>query len=90
MIIGQVNLKELAPVIARKELGRAVNYVCYTHAEWQTKQGKPLIANVLASPKIMLIGNEDALRTSGATRMVQTVQGAARRNSKTLARRRAI
>lgn len=90
MIIGQVNLNELAPRIARieKELGRTVNYVCYTRAEWQMKQGEPFIANVLASPKIMLIGSEDALRTSGATRTAQTVQGAARRNSKTRARRR--
>jgi len=93
MIIGKVNLTRLAPIVARleKDLGRAVNYSAYTLKEWQEKQRaqEPFIANVMASPKIMLIGDEDALRVTRTTGTHQTLQGAPRRNSKTVPSRRA-
>jgi len=93
MIIGQVDLNRLAPIIARleKELGRAVNYIAYAPDEWRARcaQREPFIANVLASPKIMLIGDEDALRATRTTRTHQALQGATRRNPETAASRRA-
>ena len=91
MLIGQVDLNRLAPIIARleKELGRAVNYIAYTPDEWREKQREPFIANVLASPKIMLIGDKDAIRATRTTRTHQAVQGTPRRNPKIVASRRA-
>jgi predicted nucleotidyltransferase len=86
MLIGKVNLAHLAPIIARleKNLSRAVNYTAYTSEEWREKQRKhePFIENVLDSPKIMLIGDEDALRTTPPTRAHQALQSPSRRNSK--------
>jgi len=86
MLIGQVNLIRLAPIIARleKELGRSVNYVTFTSEEWQAKQSEPFVMNVQASPKIMLMGDADALRATRATRTDQAVHGASRRNPKTI------
>jgi predicted nucleotidyltransferase len=87
MLIGEVDLARLAPLIARleKSLGRAVNYTVYSPAEWRAKQRQrdPFIENVLTSPKVILIGDEDALRTTRATRTHQALQGASRRNPKT-------
>jgi predicted nucleotidyltransferase len=86
MLIGEVDLARLAPLIARleKSLGRAVNYTVYSPAEWRAKQRQrdPFIENVLTSPKVMLIGDEDALRTTRATRTHQALQGTSRRNPK--------
>lgn len=91
MLIGQVDLNRLAPIIARleKELGRAVNYSAYTPDEWREKQREPFIANVLSSPRIMLIGDEDALRATRTTRTHQALQGKPRRNSQVAQGRRA-
>ncbi len=93
MIIGKVALTQFAPVIARleKDLGRAVNYVAYTSEEWREKLDaqEPFIQNVLAGPKIMLIGDQDALRATRTTRTHQAVQGTPRRNSKVAKGRRA-
>lgn len=86
MLVGKVDLVRLAPIIARleKDLGRAVNYTACTPEEWREKQRKrePFVANVLNSPKVMLIGDEDALRTTRAARANQALQGSSRRNSK--------
>jgi predicted nucleotidyltransferase len=91
MIIGKVDLTRLAPIVARleKDLGRAVNYIAYAPDEWREKQREPFIVNVLSSPKIMLIGDEDALRSTGATRTHQALQGKPRRNSQVAKGRRA-
>lgn len=93
MMIGKVNLTRLAPVIARleKNLGRAVNYVCYTPEEWTEKQHarEPFVANVLASPKIMLIGDADALRTTRPAKAHPALQSAPRRNPPVAQGRRA-
>jgi predicted nucleotidyltransferase len=93
MIIGKVNLTRLASVIARleKDLGRAVNYIAYTPEEWAEKRRarEPFVTNVLASPKIMLIGDEDALRAARTTRARQALPGAPRRNPPVAKGRRA-
>jgi predicted nucleotidyltransferase len=93
MMIGNVKLTRLAPVFARleKDLGRAVNYVCYTPEEWTEKQRawEPFVTNVLAGPKIMLIGDEDALRATRTTRTHQALPSAPRRNPSVAKGRRA-
>lgn len=93
MLIGRIDLTRLAPVMAQleKELGRAVNYIAYTQEEWRDKQhaGDPFIANVLAGPKIMLIGDEDGLRATHQARAHQALPRAARGNQVAPASRRA-
>jgi predicted nucleotidyltransferase len=87
MLVGKIDLTRLAPIIARleKDLGRAVNYTAFTPEEWREKQRKrePFVKNVLNGPKVMLIGDEDALRTTRAARTNQTLQSSSRRDSKT-------
>jgi predicted nucleotidyltransferase len=65
MVIGDVNLEEFAQIISEeeKELNRALNYVIYSQEEWDEKLAKeePFAVNVKQSPKIMLVGGEDAL-----------------------------
>ena len=65
MIIGEVNLEDLAPIItaAEQELNRPVNYVIYSQQEWNDKLAnqEPFAMNVNQSPKIMLVGDENAL-----------------------------
>jgi predicted nucleotidyltransferase len=65
MIIGEVDLDRLALVISEgeKELNRPINYVIYPEKEWNEKLAKqePFAMNVKESPKIMLIGGEDAV-----------------------------
>ena len=66
MLIGEVDLLTLSPLIARLEdqLGRPINYLALTHTELAQRlaDGDPFTQNVLAGPKIMLIGDGDALR----------------------------
>ena len=80
MLVGKVELTRLAPVVARleKELGRAVNYTVFTNEEWVERQRKhdPFIENVLNSPKVMLMGAENALRRTRSARTDQAVQSA--------------
>lgn len=65
MIIGEVNLDQLAPVISEleRELNRPINYVLYSADEWSDKSAArdPFWENVTESPKIMLIGGKHAL-----------------------------
>ena len=65
MGIGEVALPEFASVILKleKELNRPINYLLYSEDEWRAKisSGEPFILNVLQSPKIMLIGDENAV-----------------------------
>ncbi len=71
MLVGEVDLLALSPVIALLEdqLGRRINYLPLTHKELAQRlaNGDPFIRNVLAGPKIMLIGDEDALREVAPT-----------------------
>jgi predicted nucleotidyltransferase len=84
MLIGKINLTRLAPVIAKveKDLGRSVNYIAYTPDEWGEKitAREPFIKNILSSPKIMLIGEEDALRATDSAKSHQGIQSAPRGN----------
>jgi predicted nucleotidyltransferase len=63
MVIGEVSDRELAPAVARVErrLKRHVNYTLYTRAEVEQRLGNKgeFVHEVLAGPKIVLIGNTD-------------------------------
>ena len=63
MVVGDVSDRELAPAVARVErrLKRRINYTLYTRAEVESRLGKPgeFVHEVLAGPKIVLIGNVD-------------------------------
>jgi predicted nucleotidyltransferase len=65
MVIGSLELSEFASLIAQleRELNRLINYVCFTEEEWKAKLDNkdPFVLNVKQSPKIMLLGGEDAL-----------------------------
>jgi predicted nucleotidyltransferase len=65
MVIGKVELPQFAPFIARleNELNRPINYAIFTREEWDNRLGNQdaYALNVLNSPKIMLIGEMDAL-----------------------------
>ena len=66
MLVGEVDLLALSAVIARLEdqLGREINYLVLSRAELAQglADGDSCINNVQADPKVMLIGDEDALR----------------------------
>lgn len=63
MVIGGVSDRKLAPAVARVErrLKRRINYTLYTRAEAEERLGKQgdFVHEVLAGPKILLIGNAD-------------------------------
>ncbi len=65
MIIGEINLNQLAPHITRleKQLNRSINYVIYSEGEWNEKAAAndPFWLNVTRAPKIMLIGGDHAV-----------------------------
>jgi len=65
MIIGEVDLTRLANLIAEleKELNRPINYVIFSEQEWNEKraQQEPFAANVDRSPKVMIMGGDNAL-----------------------------
>lgn len=92
MIIGEAELKRLAPVITRleRELGRAVNYVVFTREEWaeRLERGDPFVRNVLAEPKVMLVGDEDGLQRVSAARADQALRGSSNGNQKAAPGRR--
>jgi len=71
MLVGELDLLVLAEVIARLEeqVRRTINYVVLTRAELTQRlaSGDPLTSNVLSGPKIMLIGDEGALRQTAHT-----------------------
>jgi hypothetical protein len=47
-----------------KELSRPVNYSVFPMEEWKEKVRKadPFVVNVIAGPKVWLIGDENAIR----------------------------
>ena len=71
MLVGEIDLLTLSEVVARLEeqLRREINYLALTRAELaqRLRDGDPFIRNVLADPKVMLIGDEDALRQAAET-----------------------
>jgi len=66
MLVSEVDLMKLSDVVAHLEeqLGREINYMVLPSADLAQRaaDGDPFIQNVLAGPKVMLIGDEDALR----------------------------
>ena len=72
MLVGQVDLQALATLIAELEdrAGRAINYVVFTVEELgeRVASGDPFIQNVLAGPKVMLIGDENSPLPSALSR----------------------
>jgi len=79
MLGGEVKILALSEVVSRLEeqLGREINYLVLTRAELVQRlmNGDPFIRNVLAGPKIMLIGDEDALRKATGTEADQALSG---------------
>lgn len=65
MVIGRLGLAELAPRLTQAEqhLGRPVNPILYTRAEWtrKVKNNHPFVQEVLDGPKLFLIGKADDL-----------------------------
>jgi predicted nucleotidyltransferase len=66
MLVGEVDLLKLSAVISQLEaqIGREINYLVLTPVELvqRVAKGEPFIQNILAEPKVMLMGTEDALR----------------------------
>lgn len=92
MVLGEVDLGTMSPLIMRleKELGRSINYAIFGKNDWHKRlqAGDPFLTNVLTSPRIMLLGNEDALRRIGAAGQDQALSRQAGRNQKTASGRR--
>jgi predicted nucleotidyltransferase len=65
MLIGNIELPRFSVLVSQLEhdLRRLINYVSYTEDDWiaKVKSGDPFVSNVMRSPKVMLIGGEDAL-----------------------------
>lgn len=71
MLIGNAELPQFSALISQleKELNCPINYVIYSEDDWKARveNGDPFVHNVLQSAKVMLIGGEDALRSSFKT-----------------------
>jgi predicted nucleotidyltransferase len=65
MIIGEASFRELAQALdaAQRRLGREINPTVYPRREFQRKlkAGHHFLSQVLAGPKVFLIGDEDEL-----------------------------
>ncbi len=65
MLVGQVDLLALSEVIARQEehLAREINSLALTQAELAQRPtgSDPFTRNALQGPKVMLVGDQDAL-----------------------------
>jgi len=72
MIIGQVALEDMGEAISgiEAELRREVNYLVHTAQEWDIRlaANDPLAHNIMQGSRILLIGDEDAIRRSAAQR----------------------
>lgn len=65
LVIGNTGLRKLIPALrgVADSLGREINPVCFTRAEWREKRGKgdAFAARVSIEPKLWLKGGPDAL-----------------------------
>ena len=63
LLIGDIGFAEAVELLypAQATLGREVNPKVFTAAEFSIKAGEPFLRDVLAKPKIFLIGNEHDL-----------------------------
>jgi predicted nucleotidyltransferase len=66
LVIGDIDLDGLHEAIdsAEQTIGREINPTIYTRKEWagRVKIGQAFVADILAGPQIILIGDEDELR----------------------------
>ena len=64
LIIGEINLDQLAPLISELEedLNRPIDYIIFSEEEWKEKKdvNDPFWEDVVKSPKIRLFGGENA------------------------------
>jgi len=78
LVIGEASGRELAALLApaREHLGREINAVTMTPAEFREKvaEENPFVLNVLREPKIFLIGGEDELRELAGRRPPEAPQ----------------
>ncbi len=69
LVVGSVGLRQIAPALRRvaETLGREINPLCLTAAEWRDKlrKGDAFAARVSAEPKLWLKGGPDALAAMG-------------------------
>lgn len=69
MIVGDVALDEVLPLLypAQTTLGREINPQLYTAGEWHSLVGKggAFVRDVLAKPKLFVMGGQDDLGQSG-------------------------
>lgn len=68
IIVGEIDMDELDNLILDldKKLGRTINYLVYTSEEFSSKRKAKdsFLKNVMAGPKIMLIGHDDDLKAA--------------------------
>ncbi len=66
LVIGDIDTDALHEAIdaAEAAIGREINPTVYTRSEWdgRVKIGQAFVTDILAGPKIFLIGDEDELR----------------------------
>ena len=69
LVVGSAGLRQIAPALRRvaETLGREINPLCLTAAEWRAKlrKGDAFAARVSAEPKLWLKGGPDALAAMG-------------------------
>lgn len=84
IVIGELTLKELAPVlrVAEKTLGRPVNPSLYRAEEFARRfaSGSHFIADVMENEKLFVTGNEGDLERMARSRAAARPQALARRN----------
>jgi len=72
MLIGDIDFAEAVRLLdpAGVTLGREINPKVYTKAQWRKAVAakEPFVREVLAQPKIYLIGNDDELESAGRQR----------------------
>jgi uncharacterized protein len=65
MLIGNIELSQFSSLVSQmeNELNRPINYVIYAEEDWIAKKqsGDPFVHNVVQSPKVFIIGCQDAL-----------------------------
>ncbi len=66
LVIGEVDFDALDEALdpAESEIGREINTTVFTRKEWNDRidRGQSFTADILAGPKIFLVGGEDELR----------------------------
>lgn len=87
VVSNAVTLSDLIPAIrdAEHELGREVNPSIYSTQDFHDKlrHGQHFLTNVMGSPKLFLIGNDDDIRRLATIRVAQAAQRESGRNRRT-------